>query len=177
MPIVFGQNLSTIEQCGGAFLELGDRVRGTYRVRYLWDQSSRDPYSAAATSLERPPSLIENPAAVVFPWEQIFLSAATCAGSDYPMLAAHFGAPLARVELVVEGVFDPRGQLDGLVGFVAPPEAAKCYASLHLRASLASRAPRDLLEKIHRRVIDHNMVLGALRGIPTTDELVIGGVS
>jgi hypothetical protein len=92
------------------------------------------------------------------------------------MLAVHFDAPLARVDFVVEGVFDPRGELDGLVGFVAPPEAAKCYASLHLRASLTSRAPREVLEKIHRRVVEHNMVLGALRGIPTTDELVIGGV-
>jgi hypothetical protein len=177
MPIVFGENLSTIEQCGGAFRKLGDRVRGTYRARYVWDQTSRDPHSAAATSLERPPALVDNPPAVVFPWEQIFLSAATCAGSDYAMLASHFGAPLARVELVVEGVFDPRGQFDGLVGFVAPPEAAKCYASLHLRSTLTSRAPRAVLEKIHRRVLEHNMVLGALRGIPTTDELVIGRAS
>jgi hypothetical protein len=93
------------------------------------------------------------------------------------MLAAHFGAPLARVEFMVEGVFDPRGQFDGLVGFVAPPEAAKCYASLHLRATLTSHAPRDVLERIHRRVVEHNMVLGALRGIPTTHELVSGAVS
>jgi hypothetical protein len=177
MPIVFGENLSTIEQCGSAFRKLGDRVRGTYRARYVWDESLRDPHGAASTSLERPPALSENPPAVVFPWEQIFLSAATCAGSDYPMLAAHFEAPLRRVELVVESVFDPRGQFDGLVGFVAPPEAAKCYASLHLRATLTSRGPRNVLEKIHRRVVEHNMVLGALRGIPTTHELVIVGAS
>jgi hypothetical protein len=81
----------------------------------------------------------------------------------------------------VEGVFDPRGAYDGLAGFVAPPEAAKCYASLHLRAVVTSRSPREVLEKIHARVVDHNMVLGALRGIPTTHELVIadaaGGAS
>jgi hypothetical protein len=177
MPIVFGENVSTIDQCASAFNRLGDRVRGTYRARYVWEERSRDPYSATSTSLERPAALIENPPAIVFPWEQIFVAAATCAGSDYPMLAAHFGAPISRVELVVEGVFDPRGQFDGLAGFVAPPEAAKCYASLHLRATVTSRAPRELLEKVHARVVRHNMVLGALRGIPTTDELVIGGAS
>jgi hypothetical protein len=36
------------------------------------------------------------------------MAAANCAGSDYPMLAAHFRVPLERVELVMEGVFDPR---------------------------------------------------------------------
>jgi hypothetical protein len=47
----------------------------------------------------------------VYPWEQIFVAAANCAGSDYPMLAAHLGIPLDRVEFLIEGVFDPRGEL------------------------------------------------------------------
>jgi hypothetical protein len=48
------------------------------------------------------------------------MAAASCAGSDYPMLAQHLGVPLERVEFVVEGVFDPRGEFDGLGGYRAP---------------------------------------------------------
>ncbi len=105
-------------------------------------------------------------------WEQAFLAAATCAGSDYPMLAAHFGIPLDRVDFVVEGVFDPRGEFDGLGGFDAPPEARHCYRTLHFRGTLVSSAPREELRRIHERVLSHNMVLGALRGIPQTSELI-----
>jgi hypothetical protein len=110
---------------------------------------------------------------VVYPWEQIFIAAAACAGSDYPMLAAHAAIPLDRVDLVVEGEFDPRGEFDGLDGLEAPTDARHCFLSLHLRASLVSPAPRAMLAKIHQRMLSHNMVLGALRGIPQSSELVM----
>src|SRR5262249_19105890 len=100
MPIVFGRNAQTVEEIVDVFRAHGDDVRGTYRARYQWDPH-RDAYSSAV--LERPAFLRDNPAHVVFPWEQIFLAAATCVGADYPMLAAHLGVPLDRVELVVEG--------------------------------------------------------------------------
>ncbi len=149
-------------------------VRGTYRARYVWSPQASNPY-AVATTLERPESLRANPPAVVFPWEQVFLAAATCAGSDYPMLAGHLEIPLDRAELVIDGVFDPRGQFDGLGGFQAPADADACYLSLHLRAVLDSTAPRERLEALHQRVVSRNMVLGALRGIPRTSELTIRG--
>jgi len=109
----------------------------------------------------------------VYPWEQIFVAAANCAGCDYPMLAAHLGIPLDRVEFLIEGVFDPRGEFDGLNGFRAAADSAPCYLSLHLRARLVSDARREDLEAMHRRVVTKNRVLGALRGIPKTDELII----
>src|SRR6185295_16066636 len=109
---------------------------------------------------------------VVYPWEQIFTAAAACAGSDYPMLAAHLDIPLDRVDFVVEGIFDPRGEFDGLGGFEAPASARHCYRSLHVRATVVSSATREVLEHLHKRVLSHNMVLGALRGIPQTNELV-----
>jgi hypothetical protein len=83
--------------------------------------------------------------------EAIFVAAANCAGSDDPMLAAHFRVPLDCVELVVEGVFDPRGEFDGLDGFQAPPDAASCYLSLHMRVTVVSSAPADILNAIRRR--------------------------
>ena len=171
MPVVFGESVSSVTEIVRAFRIHGDRVRGIYRARYAFDERSRDPYSG--TTLERPESLKDNPPAVVYPWEQIFLAAAACAGSDYPMLATHEGVTLERLELVVEGVFDPRGEFDGLAGFDAPPDARPCFLALHLRTSLWSTAPRHTLERIHARVLSHNMVLGALRGIPTTNELTI----
>jgi hypothetical protein len=169
MPNVFGREARSVDEIVEAFRTHGDAVRGTYRARYRWRRGTDDPYTGAA--LERPPALRGNPPGVVFPWEQIFVAAATCAGSDYPMLAAHLGVALERVELLVEGVFDPRGEFDGLAGFAAPADAAPCYLALHLRATLDSPAPRAVLEKIHAHVVTHNMVLGALRGIPRTDEL------
>jgi hypothetical protein len=169
VPIVFGRQVQSVEEIVEAFQASGERIRDTYRARYTWAPSSSDPYSG--TVLERPPALRDNPPAVVFPWEQLFLAAATCAGSDYPVFAAHLGIPLERVELVVEGVFDPRPEFDGLAGFTGP--RGPCYAGLHLRATLQSPAPRDVLEKLHTRVITQNMVLDGLRGIPRTDELVV----
>ena len=171
MPVVFGRYVTSVEDIVDAFNTFGDRVRGSYRAHYRFDLTSRDPY--AMPRLERPESLRDNPADVIYPWEQIFLAAAACAGSDYPMLAAHFGTPLERVDLVVEGVFDPRWQFDGLGEFVAPPDAQYCYRSLHLRATLHSSASPAELDRIHSLVLSHNMVLGALRGVPQTGELVI----
>jgi hypothetical protein len=171
MPNVFGRDVQTVDECIDAFRRHGDAVRGTYRARYVFHEGGRDPYSGV--TLERPPALIGNPPGTYFPWEQIFVSAASCAGSDYPMLAKHLGVPLTRIELVVEGVFDPRGEFDGLAGFQAPADGAHCYLSLSVRATLMSTAPRETLERIHRRVVDRNMVLGALRGIPRTDELIV----
>ena len=171
MPIVFGEEVSSVEQALSAFGNHGDAVRGTYRARYVWDASLQNPYAGA--TLERPPSMIDNPASAIFPWEQIFVAAANCTGSDYPMLAQHLGVDVERVELIVEGVFDPRGEFDGLGGFHAPPDSRPCYLSLHLRAELVSSAPRESLERIHARVMATNMVLGALRGIPRTSELVV----
>ena len=125
------------------------------------------------TTIERPDSLAANPAGVVYPWEQIFVAAAACAGSDYQMLAAHVGAPLQRVELIVDGVFDPRDQFDGLAGFSAPPGSERCFLALHLAATVVSSAPREALEQIHARVVSKNMVLGALRGVPLTSRLSV----
>ncbi|MES1164501.1 MAG: hypothetical protein ABUR63_01985 [Verrucomicrobiota bacterium] len=174
MPNVFGREANTVEEIVDAFRAHGDRVRGTYRARYVWSPDASNPY-AVATGLERPEALRGNPAEVVFPWEQMFIAAAICAGSDYPMLAAHLGIPLARAELVIDGVFDPRGEFDGLAGFQAPADAAACFLSLHLRAALDSPAPRERLEALHQRVVSRNMVLGALRGIPRTSELTVRG--
>lgn len=171
MPVVFGESVWSVEEIVGVFNRYGDRVRGTYRAHYRFDPSTQNPYSAPR--LERPEALRDNPSDVIYPWEQIFLAAAACAGSDYPMLAAHFGVPLDRVTFVVEGVFDPRGEFDGLAGFAAPNDARHCYRSLHLHATLVSDAPREALERIHAHVVSYNMVLGALRGIPQTDELVV----
>jgi len=171
MPVVFGEPVTSVDEILGAFKRHGDAVRGTYRARYVFDQTSLNPYRSA--TLERPECMNENPPDVIYPWEQIYVAAANCAGSDYPMLAAHAGVALTRVELVVEGVFDPRGEFDGLSGFAAPADAAPCYLSLHLRATLDSSAAPEVLEALHRRVVTTNMVLGALRGIPTTAELIV----
>lgn len=171
MPVVFGEPVSSVDDSLRIFKRHGDAVRGTYRARYTISKESQDLYRSAV--LERPASLIDSPPDVVYPWEQIFVAAANCAGSDYPMLAAHAGVPLDRVEFVVEGVFDPRGEFDGLSEFHAPQDAAPCYLSLHLRATLVSSAPRNVLETIHHRVVTRNMVLGALRGIPRTSELIV----
>lgn len=169
MPNVFGRDVTRVDDIVAAFRRHGDAVRGTYRARYVFDDHASDPYSGAA--LERPPALAGNPPGVVYPWEQVILSAAQCAGSDYPMLAEHFGVPIRRTEFVVECEFDPRGEFDGLAGFVAPASAAGCYLALHVAARLTSDADTARLEEIHRRVLRHNMVLGALRGIPRTDGL------
>jgi hypothetical protein len=170
MPVVFGEMVSTVEAIVAACERHGDRLRGTYRAHYRFDATTLDPYTAPR--LERPEALAGNPPDAIYPWEQIFLAAAACAGSDYPMLASHFGVPLERVDFVVEGVFDPRGEFDGLGGLEAPPEARHCYPTLHFRATTVSSAPREDLERIHDRVLSHNMVLGALRGVPQTNELV-----
>jgi len=172
MPNVFGEDVpDRVEAITAAFQRHGDAVRGTYRARYVHRGDTQDPYSGA--TLERPAALIGNPPGRIFPWEQIFLAAAHCAGSDYPMLARHFGVTLDALEFEVEGIFDPRGEFDGLAGFAAPADAARCYLALHLRTRITSGAPRVTLEAIHERVVRRNMVLGALRGIPLTDELVI----
>jgi hypothetical protein len=171
MPIVFGESVASVEDIVRTCRTHGDRLRGVYRARYVYDEHSRNPYPG--TTLERPDSLAGNPAATVYPWEQIFLAAAACAGSDYPMLASHYGVRLNRVELVVEGLFDPRHEFDGLMGFAAPGGSEHCFLALHLCVTLASPAPRPLLEQIHARVLANNMVLGALRGIPTTSELLV----
>lgn len=171
MPVVFGEAVSTVQEIVSVLKKHGDTVRGTYRARYRFDPQSSNPYSAPL--LERPQSLRDNPTDIVYPWEQIFTAVAVCAGSDYPMLAAHEGIDLRSVEFVAEGVFDPRGEFVGLDGLEAPLEARHCYVSLHLAATVDSSAPRVDLERIHERAISHNMVLGALRGIPTTSELIV----
>jgi len=171
MPIVFGEMAFSVDQIVDIFARYGDRVRGTYRAHYRFDPSMTDPY--AAPRLERPESLQGNAPDALFPWEQIFTAAAACAGSDYPMLAAHFGIPLDRIDFVVEGVFDPRGEFDGLAGFHAPDEARYCFRTLHCRATVVSSALRADVERLHKRVLSYNMVLGALRGIPQTSELVL----
>ena len=170
MPVVFGEMVSSVEEIVAACDRYGDRLRGTYRAHYRFEAGTVNPYTAPR--LERPEALAGNPPDTIYPWEQIFLAAAACAGSDYPMLAAHFGISLERVDFVVEGVFDPRGEFDGLGGLDAPPEARHCFRSLHVRATLVSSAPRADLERIHERVLSHNMVLGALRGVPQTSALV-----
>lgn len=169
MPVVFGESVSTVQEIVSVLKKHGDAVRGTYRARYRYDPESGDPYTPS--HLERPPSLKDNAPGVAYPWEQIITAAAVCAGSDYPMLAAHAGIPLSSVEFVVEVVFDPRGEFDGLDGLDVPEDARHCFLALHLEATLVSPAPRHALEAIHDRVISHNMVLGALRGMPKTTTL------
>jgi hypothetical protein len=171
MPIFHGEDIASVQQITDAFRRHGDASRSAYRARYVYDGRSRDRY--ACTTLERPASMLGNPPGKTYPWEQIFVAAADCAGSDYPMLASHLGVPLERVEFLVEGVFDPRGEFDGLAGFEAPADAARCYLSLHVHARLTSAAPREALERIHERVVSRNMVLGALRGVPLTHELEV----
>jgi hypothetical protein len=171
MPIIFGTAASTVDEIVAAFERHGDRVCGMYRARYGFSHGMRDPYMTPR--LERPESLAGNPPDIVYPWEQVFVAAAACVGSDYPMLAAHLGIPLERVELVIEGLFDPRGEFDGLAGFRAPLEARHCYRALHVRAAIVSSAAPDAIATLHARVLSFNMVLGALRGIPQTSELVI----
>lgn len=171
MPVVFGETVKTVQEIVSVLKRHGDAVRGIYRARYRFDPQSSNPYSAPL--LERPESLRDNPTDIVYPWEQVFTAAAACAGSDYPMLAAHEGVDLRSVEFVVEGVFDPRGEFEGLDGLEARPDARYCYVSLHLAATVNSSASRIDLERIHKRAISHNMVLGALRGIPTTSELIV----
>jgi hypothetical protein len=171
MPNVFGEDVFSVQQIVDVFRRHGEAVRGIYRARYVFGAGCADPYGPA--QLERPASLQGNPPGVLFPWEQIFVAAATCAGSDYPMLAEHLGIRLERVDLLVEGVFDPRGEFDGLDGWDAPADAGPCFLSLHLAARLTSDAPREQLEQLHARVLARNMVLGALRGIPRTSELTV----
>jgi uncharacterized OsmC-like protein len=171
MPIVFGIQANSVEEIVAAFARHGDRVRGTYRAHYRFDHGTQNLY--AAPTLERPESLRDNPPEVIYPWEQIVVAAATCAGSDYPMLAAHHGIPLERVDFTVEALFDPRDEFDALGGFHAPADARHCFLALHLRATLVSPASREELEQLHERVVSHNMVLGALRGVPSTSELAI----
>ncbi|MFL5304670.1 MAG: hypothetical protein ACJ8F1_05625 [Polyangia bacterium] len=174
MPNVFGREANTVEEIVDAFRVHGDRVRGTYRSRYVWSPDASNPY-AVTTRLERPEALRGNPDDIVFPWEQMFVAAATCAGSDYPMLAAHLQVPLSRVELVLDGLFDPRGEFDGLAGLQAPADAAPCFLSLHLHAILDSTASPERIQALHQRVVSRNMVLGALRGVPRTSELTVRG--
>jgi hypothetical protein len=171
MPIVFGVSANSVEEIVDAFARHGDRVRGTYRAYYRFDESTANPYSPPR--LERPESLKDNQPDVLYPWEQIVVAAATCAGSDYPMLAAHDAISLERVDFTVEALFDPRDEFDGLGGFHAPADARHCFLALHLRATLVSSAPRASLERMHEHVVSRNMVLGALRGVPMTNELVI----
>lgn len=175
MPVVFGENAFSLEDIITAFRRHGDAVRGTYRAHYRFDAGMHDIYKG--TRLERPESLRDNPPDVVYPWEQVFLAAAACAGSDYPMFAPVFGINLERIDLVIEGVFDPRGEFDGILDFRAPASAKHCYLSLNLCATAVSSGPRSEIEKLHDFVLSHNMVLGALRGIPMTNELVVMAAS
>lgn len=174
MPNVFGTEVVKASDIVDSFRKHGDAIRCTYRARYVLDRGATDAYAGAR--LERPEPLRGNPADRIFPWEQIFIAAANCAGSDYPMLAEHWGVPLERVEFVVEGAFDPRGEFDGLDGYEAPSDAGPAYLSLHLTATLTSSAPSEILERIHQRVMARNMVLGALRGIPRTHRLTVNAV-
>lgn len=171
MPVVFGEAVNTVKDIVSLFKKHGNAMRGTYRARYRYDPRSNNPYTTPL--VERPESLKDNPPDVIYPWEQIFAAAAVCAGSDYPMLAAHEGIDLRSIEFVAEGVFDPRGEFDGLDGLEAPMDARYCFVSLHLAATVDSSSPRTDLERLHERAISHNMVLGALRGIPMTSELIV----
>ena len=81
MPIVFGVSANSVEEIIDAFTRHGDRVRGAYRAHYRFDESTANPYSPPR--LERPESLKDNPPDVLYPWEQIVVAAATCAGSAW----------------------------------------------------------------------------------------------
>ena len=55
MPIVFGVSANSVEEIVAAFARHGDRVRGTYRAHYRFDEDMTNPY--AAPRLERPESI------------------------------------------------------------------------------------------------------------------------
>ena len=168
---VFGEAASTVREIVSVLDKHRDAVRGTYRARYVYDAASGT--ACSAPRLERPAGHPDNPATVIDPFEQIFCALAVCAGSDYPMLAKDAGIDLRFVDFTAEGLFDLRGKFMGLEGLEAPADARRCFVSLHLRAELRSSAPRSELEKLHRRVISYNMVLGTLRNVHVTDELVV----
>jgi hypothetical protein len=56
------------EEIGESFRAHGDKLRVTYRARYVWSPEAQNPY-AVAVVLERAEPLKGNPAGVVFPWE------------------------------------------------------------------------------------------------------------
>ena len=55
MPIVFGKPANSVAEIVTALKTHGDKVRGVYRSRYLYDRASGNPYGAP--SLERPAAL------------------------------------------------------------------------------------------------------------------------
>lgn len=166
-----GKEVSSVSEILEAFRESPSSFPCTYRVRYRFGMGSHDPYAGA--SMERPAVLSMNEPGA-YPWEAILVAAANCAGSDYPMLAEHFGVPLDGVDIELSAVFDPRGEFEGL-GTIPQHKAGdrNCYQSLHWKATLVSSAPREALARVHERALSHNMVLNALRAVPLTGELVV----
>lgn len=59
-----------------------------------------------------------------------------------------------------------------LIGYRPDAEDA-LQETMHLRTTIVSSAPRLQIERLHERVVSQNMVLGALRGIPRTSELIL----
>ncbi len=172
MPIVFGEEAYSIPEILAVFRKHGDKVRGTYTVRYRFGGGDRNPYAGA--SMERPAMFKDEDPHAIYPWESILVAAANCAGSDYPMIAAHWGIPLEAVDIDLKAVFDPRGEFSGVdPAWKGIPEAPASYQSFRWSATLTSSAPREQLERLQKRVLSHNMVLNALRAVPLTSELKV----
>lgn len=169
MPNVFGEELYSIPEFIDAFRKHGDRMRGTYTVRYEFGGGMTNPYTGA--SLKRPPALAKEDPHALYPWEQILMAAANCAGSDYPILAQYWGIPLDRVEVEFTAVFDPRGEFGGLEPDVTIPDGPRSYQAFHWAATVTSPAPRPAIERVHQRALSNNMVLNALSAVPLTHSL------
>lgn len=171
VPNVFGEDLYSIPEFMDAFRKHGDKVRGAYVVRYQFGGGNSHPYQGA--SMRRPPALAKEDPHAVYPWEQLLMAAANCAGSDYPILADYWGIPLEAVEVEFTAVFDPRGEFGGLERDVTIPDGPRSYQSFHWAATLTSSAPKADLERLHRRALSNNMVLTALAAVPMTDSLKV----
>jgi uncharacterized OsmC-like protein len=169
MVNINSNEINSVAEILEEFRENPHSYPGTYTARYSYGTRSQANAYAAAR-LERPKPFRMNGQGA-YPWESILLAAATCGGSDYPMYAEHYGVEIDDVEVVLEADFDPRGEFVGLDPSVgAEPH---CYRAFRWNVTLRSDAPRDVLEKIHARVLMHNMVLDALRAVPMESTLTV----
>jgi hypothetical protein len=172
MPIVFGEEAYSVPQILDVCRRHGDKIRGTYVVHYSLGGGANNPYQGAR--LHRPPSLAKEDPHAIYPWEQILMAAANCAGSDYPMLADYWGIPFDALDVEFSAVFDPRGEFEGLDPKVPfPADSKPCYLGFTWKATITSDAPEADLRRIHERAMGRNMVLQALRAVPLKHELVV----
>jgi|SRR5581483_5249445 len=163
-----GAEVNSVAEIVEHFRAHGKRFPSTYRVTY-----ALGPDAYAGARIERPAAFRLN-APGLYPWEQLLVAAANCAGSDYPMLAEHYGVDLQRLDITFEADFDPRGEFAGLDPKLPASDGMRhCYLAFRWHARVRSDAPKDVLQRIHDRVLSHNMVLDALRAVPMEGRLVV----